>query len=174
MNKKISLIIAATGLLLLCTTVQAGRGGKGGGKADPQDCPCYQEMVDLTAQAECTTYHALSKVGKGRTGITRTLLWHEWDYPDPATEPDAEATLCCGILSASSIRDEALAAHGEADGSSCYLPDPRDEWDHRCLDVQNYCLKKGLTAKQVDACDLVVKASARDIEDLPECPPPEE
>lgn len=172
MHQPTTLFIIASVLLFASSPVQARKGG-GGGKADPQDCPCYAEMVELTAQASCTSYSILRKVGKGRTGITRYLLWHGEYFQ----KPDAEEGIlmrCCSLLSASSIRDEALAAHGEADGSGCYLPSPLTEPEHPCLNTANYCLEEELSAQQVEACDLVVKASARSIDDLPGCPPPPE
>lgn len=139
-------------VLLFSQSVLAGR-------FQPEECPCYQDMIDLTADAECTSYFDYFESGRGRKNISRQLVWQEF-------LPEGDPNAICTRLNVKASRDFGNRIDvfvGAPEGNTC-LPDESITTE-RC--GTNPELE--LTSREIDACNRILKESKRTVQRLPDC-----
>lgn len=161
--KSTAIIIAS--MVLLSTPAMAKKS-----KTDPTDCPCYDLMVELAAQTQCTSFVNYIRVGKGKRGTIKRVLWLD-HVPEKETDPDTTFdTDTCYLVDVNTPEARVDSYSGFPNGgSTCFyatnVPDRPDP---------PRCRVAGLTDREVKACFSTLDIVRRDVEDLPPCPEPAE
>lgn len=129
---------------VVCLGVAFLSGNAHSAKVDPESCPCYESMVEVTNAASCMVFDEYRKQGHGKWGWTKQLMW-----------VDNEACYRLNLSKASARIDSYI---GETSGIvTCdYIEGDR-------------CLVSGLTETEITACERVLRNSKRSIQRLPDC-----
>jgi hypothetical protein len=149
-------------LMLFATSALAGKP-----KTDPAECPCFDLMIELAAQTECTTFVNSIRVGKGKRNTIKRVLWLD---SDPTLETDEHTdtdTDTCYLVDVNTPEARVDAYSGFPNGgSTCFyatgVPDRPDPPRCRLTD---------LSGSELKACFSTLENVKSDVKDLPECPP---
>ena len=142
--------------------------GKKGGKADPTACPCFDLMTDLAAQSGCTSFVNDIRVGKGKRGTIKRLLWID-HVPENETDPDTIFdTDTCYLVDVNTPESRVDTYSGYPNGgSTCWyvtnIPDRPDP---------PRCTVNNLADEELKACFSTFDIVRNEVNDLPDCPEP--
>lgn len=156
--------VALASLVLLSTPALAKNA-----KTNPTDCPCYDLMIELAAQTQCTTFVNYFRYGKGKRSTIKRVLWADHN-PEKETDPETTFdTDTCYLVDVNTPETRVDSYSGFPNGgSTCFYatdipnrPDPQR------------CRVTGLTDNELKACFSTLDIVRRDVQGLPECPEPQ-
>ena len=159
------ILAIALSLALIPATALAKKG-----KVDPSDCPCYDLMIDLAAQTECTSFVNNIRVDKGKRGTIKRVLWLDHD-PELEADPDTnDDTDSCYLVDVNTPQARVYSFSGfPSGGTTCYyatgIPDRPDP---------PRCRIGGLTDSELKACFATLDSVRSEVQSLPYCPEPVE